>query len=815
MADPRQVIVIFGDAQQSGLALRALSHPHLTVQEARTEQTIVPALTNQRFDLAIVGGRVGRRGPLVLCDVVRLRQPDAPVLVVLGEESEEAQVSEHVARGLQGVQYLQLTGINDLIQRGTHLRAYALAMLQLDDDGATAEAWPRLQAEADSASDIQIEVSTGDAAPAPLPAEATISQDDLDFAQHIAAQTRNIDFRSPPSNRPAEGADRTTALLRERVRELERQLARLAYVYAVRARDYDLREHQVAEHETRRQSVESEMQRLRDHFNEERSRWTTQRSEHEGHHSNLAQQVTELQAHLNEVSGEASRLRDELMRKEQSFTGMLKQAEGAFSALRDQSARGLQALERQLQEQTIRSQKEEQETSRLRAELDASRQRLEVAMSSTGNKGPAASEEVQHRLGEVERLLGERVALAEELARLRAEVTARQAEVDRLRQETGKHDGELARLADEFRTREQALLARAEKLKETAAQFRATYDEQAASLAEREKDLAVVKAQLEARDGDVKRLSEEQRENARALERERSRSLEAVLEARLVAVEEFARMAAERISSQIEVLNAIEARSSKQENLTNRLLGVVDSLESLSPAHGAVVLKPADYRRSSKAASPRFFVVLAGGVLAVALAIWGAVIFFGGDSPAAVEEPAPPAPSAESPEPTPAVAAPQEPTPKTPEAAPEVAPTAEEEAAAPEPAKKLDAKAASERKEIRRGMFEAVKKKKWSDVVGLGLKMRAEFPMDWESEYQLADALRRLNRNDEAVEMYRGFTLRYPDNKYADEALFRLASLLHKQGKSSDAVSIYKTLADNPESKFRADATKALKSLGK
>ncbi|MBI3179917.1 MAG: tetratricopeptide repeat protein [Deltaproteobacteria bacterium] len=285
----------------------------------------------------------------------------------------------------------------------------------------------------------------------------------------------------------------------------------------------------------------------------------------------------------------------------------------------------------------------------------------------------------------------------------------------------------------------------------------------------------------------------------------------AALDARLVAVEEFARMAAERISSQIEVLNAIEARSSKQENLTNRLLGVVDSLESLSPVRGPAALKSADYRGRAGSSS-RLYLLVGAGVLVVALLAWGIVSFLGDDTPAPEAPPRAPAVAAQ-PEPAQPVAEAQEQAEE--EAAEAAEPTEAPQPVAQEPAKKLDAKAASERKEIRRKMFEAVKKKKWGEVATLGLKMRGEFPMDWETEYQLADALRRLNRSDEAVEMYRGFTLRYPDNKYTDEALFRLASLLHKQGKSADAASVYKTLADNPDSKFRADASKALKSLNK
>src|SRR5207249_11821280 len=102
----------------------------------------------------------------------------------------------------------------------------------------------------------------------------------------------------------------------------------------------------------------------------------------------------------------------------------------------------------------------------------------------------AVTQETQARAVEIERLLSERVQLAEQMATLKADLAVRNQEAEQLRAQTTKHDETLTRMADEFRVREQHLLSRAEKLKETAAQFRATFDQQQAAIGERDKAVA-------------------------------------------------------------------------------------------------------------------------------------------------------------------------------------------------------------------------------------------------------------------------------------------------------------------------------------
>ena len=68
------VLVVVGSRERAEFAKRALTHPQIKVEAADKEDQIVAALTGQRFDLAIVGGKIGQRGPLILCEAVRLRR---------------------------------------------------------------------------------------------------------------------------------------------------------------------------------------------------------------------------------------------------------------------------------------------------------------------------------------------------------------------------------------------------------------------------------------------------------------------------------------------------------------------------------------------------------------------------------------------------------------------------------------------------------------------------------------------------------------------------------------------------------------------
>ena len=349
--EPTKVLVVIGEQAFAVEVERALTHPRLQVEAAVAEPAIVAALTSRQYDLVVVGGHVGKRGPLVLCDVVRLRQSNAAVLVLLREETDEAQLADHMARQLPRVQYVDLRGVGAAIERGARVRAMALGIMQLEEDPDSGQRWPELlmapaaQSEGgDSYLNEAVEPVPAEAshAGAPPGAGEAVTDDDIAFAARILSRTQGVDFRSPMAPTPVpEGTDRATAKLRDRVRELERHLARLAHVYAGRQREFEVADGRVAQAEAERQSVEQDLQRLRQHFDEERERWREQRAEREMQLDAQSRRAETAEARLQEAAEEVARLREQGKAQEAAFGGMLKQAQDAFTQLREQSAQAL------------------------------------------------------------------------------------------------------------------------------------------------------------------------------------------------------------------------------------------------------------------------------------------------------------------------------------------------------------------------------------------------------------------------------------------------------------------------------------------
>jgi hypothetical protein len=853
------VLVVIGNPVEAARALACLEHPQVDLHEAHTEQTIVASLTEHRFRLVVVGGHVGRRPPLVLCDAARLRQPDVAVLVLAGDETDEATLAEHRARNPSGVTYLSLSDVSEPSQRGSRIRAEAWRVLGLAEDAESNARWPQRLAEAEQraieAGLPEAEIETvEEVVEATGPVEGAPTPEDLEFARTVAAQTRATDFRNPaPKAPPAEGVDRTVTLLRERVRELERKLARLAFVYAARQRDFDASERGVANEARRFDALTQELARAREELAAQKEQAAAQRREDESHHSALIEQCTDLQARLTAATTEATRLREENRQKEQNLGGLLKQAEAAFATVREQADRAsaeqerrLRALETEVadlrhERDEILHELEEQQHARQAAEAATATDADEVATLRRGRddalrqldeakqRHAKEQDELQRRLAEAQRqpprtgsedpaleeeiatLRGERLAAAEEIGALRKELTLRKEELARLGTQAARLEAEMAEVRGEFASREDALFARSERLKETVAQFRKTFDEQSVRLGERDKELAVMRSQLESKSADVERLMQERREATQALDRERTRSVETVLGARLLAVEELARMASDRIAAQVEMLSKLDQRSTVQERAATRLLGVVDSLEAIKPAGESPPPPPPP--APTPPPLPWKLLAAGGGALLLVGTLAGVGVTFLVAPPTAVTSTPPAAVSSLPAPPTTASAAAEGAAPVA-APAPAAVPSPAADDGAEEPAVTPAAPAGTEdRKELRRRMFEALKKKSWAQALELGTTLREQDALDWEAEYRMGEAAQRSGKDALAIELYRGFGEKYADNKFAEEARFRLAALLVKGKQPEEAVTVLEALTASPNPRTRERATKELKKL--
>ena len=84
--------------------------------------------------------------------------------------------------------------------------------------------------------------------------------------------------------------------------------------------------------------------------------------------------------------------------------------------------------------------------------------------------------------------------------------------------------------------------------------------------------------------------------------------------------------------------------------------------------------------------------------------------------------------------------------------------------------------------------------------------------MDWEAHFTVAQAHRRADRDEHAIEVYRSFFAKYPTNVYADDAIYWAARLLAKRGEGAKARALYEQLLQNGGDRAE-DARKRLEML--
>jgi tetratricopeptide (TPR) repeat protein len=161
---------------------------------------------------------------------------------------------------------------------------------------------------------------------------------------------------------------------------------------------------------------------------------------------------------------------------------------------------------------------------------------------------------------------------------------------------------------------------------------------------------------------------------------------------------------------------------------------------------------------------------------------------------------------------------PAEPTPVADKPASEAKPAAdaaapgEVEAAAKEPAPE-NAEAAEAKKSLRRKMFDALKKKRWSDAAQAGFELRDSYELDWEAALALAECLQKSKRLDESAEAYRAFIDAFPDNKAVNDARYQLAGILITRKHYDEAKTVLKTVIAGSSGKLKTLSERALKEI--
>jgi len=326
-----------------------------------------------------------------------------------------------------------------------------------------------------------------------VPQVAQITEGDREFLQRVFSQVRDVDFRAPPPPPPRKdlaGPDKKIASLRQSLFELERDMARIAYVWGALQQQYEVVDQLVKGKEAERDSAVARYNQLRDLASQTAAR---DRAEIDG----LKKRVSELEARGAALEGEltqqAAQANARLQKAEQEkgalladFRAKMESAQTAFNQLREQSTRAMTDLEARLK-------KRDEELTQRAQEAEAS--------------AAAAAE----RTRELERLQGELARRDDTLKQLQAERERQEAaiversknlsvlteELSRLR---SQHETALVDLRASLKLKDELMDSTRNEVKSARAEFTQLAEAYEARRVELEKatgEIAALKAALE------------------------------------------------------------------------------------------------------------------------------------------------------------------------------------------------------------------------------------------------------------------------------------------------------------------------------
>lgn len=437
----RNVLLLVGENDGADFVTHGLAHPLVALHTAN-EETMANSLAHGPYDLAVVGGYVGSRGPLILCEAVRVQQR-IPILILIGHETTEKVLIQHQSRKLEDVTYLDFRGWRDptgsVVVVGSALRETALEILNLADDSAYGEQWQHSlglaqeqrnavleaqrrtdaeRAEAERAEADRAETERAEAEQAAAeeqeaeessrekqrekyrdevapPFRAKLTDEDLEFVDRMIERTKNVDFRVKLTKTAAPNhADAATQKLRDNIRELERDRARLAFIYRSRRMDFEAYDDAVQ----RLEATEQNLQSIRE----------------------------ESERRVRQIRDEAAQATEAM---QQSFNASLGQTQQMFNLIQEQSATTLDQLREQVhaREEDVEALREEHAAQLANRQKDL--ERLRTQNQEIEGKLEAAAQRQKQAAAEREALINK---YAE---RERAAVDANAARERELRQE--------------------------------------------------------------------------------------------------------------------------------------------------------------------------------------------------------------------------------------------------------------------------------------------------------------------------------------------------------------------------------------------
>jgi predicted nucleic acid-binding Zn-ribbon protein len=357
----------------------------------------------------------------------------------------------------------------------------ALEPTLLDDDGVVDDA------EADVVDAADMVQPAADSTPPPrrellaLPNVPEVSAEDREFMQRVFVQVRDVDFRAPPPPPPKRdlaGPDKKIASLRQTIHELERNLARVGYVWQALQQRYDSVEGIVAGKEAECAAAVERYQQIKELSSQAATR------DHAAIES-LKKQVSELmvagslsQRDLANLRAESERtiadLTARLQKSEQEKAALLNEfrtkmesAQQVFTQLRDQSARAVSEIE-------ARAKAREEELSHKLSERDATLSSFASEMANIRTQQEGYVTDVKEQLRAREQELE---AARSELKSARAEWTQLGEQHDRRKQEMDRLGIEVDAKRRELEQAKAGLEAAQRQLDEGKATLAAAQDE--------------------------------------------------------------------------------------------------------------------------------------------------------------------------------------------------------------------------------------------------------------------------------------------------------------------------------------------------
>ncbi|MEZ4272407.1 MAG: hypothetical protein R3C68_13570 [Myxococcota bacterium] len=749
--DTSTILLVMGDEERAHFVQQAVAHPEIAV-EVYTQENFVQKIRSKTFDLAIVGGMIGSRGPLVLCESVRMGQ-QLPVIVLLDARTNQTAINAHRNLGIRGVQYLECDPQVSLESLGDDLRQRVLGLCEREEDADALAVWRSVGAVAEAQRQASLEAvvttenssaetavseprETENATPEP-PFLTQLADDDLEFADRIVERTKATDFRRVTVHSPREAGaeDNTVERVRERVRELERQLARLAFVYKIRKKKFDDADGRIAN-----------MMRLKDEL--------------EGHVAQLQQQLAE-----------------QNQQREQSFNAVLSQAGQAFGQLRDQSAEAVQRSSQELESKQKELEGVLAQNEDLREQLVAAHARLTEAFRERDELERCR----MTSLGEHEQVLSDKDAKIESLT---ARLEKLSEQIERL---TARE--EHAAAPDLVKQMGEVIEGGSKQTEHRLQQLHSEIAKQADAIETLVAHATPMPGMGAAQIGMLQWLAARPGRVFWAL----------------IFFGGVCWMATQTYRSYFET--AWGHRGDGQ--------GLADETDTEDDQQRAVAtrLSPAAKRAQAEIEalaqeeSPAPLPTAPSGLNGAAESGTIAQQWDG-------TEEAPPPESAPGESDTEGVddVALETPKPKTP-AVIEGAGAPNPGRVNPSSGKAAPRAATEDRKSLRKKMFDARKQKRWKETIDFGIALRDGFGLDWEAEYYLAQAYEQAQQLDEAVKTYVSFASGNADNVYADDAFFSAASIRLKQNRRRDARVLFRKVADNEKSKLRDKAKEMLRKL--